>query len=190
MAVSRVAGGPGWAHNAPMGGFSGAVRAAYEQHRGAVFKRCQTLLKDTALAEDATHDVFMKLAAHESRLQNPKAQLAWLLQTATNHCLSLMRAGRRTDSLEARAEGADGEGGGDPGPSVRITSQVEAKEFSEKLLAELGTVSRDIAVSVLAGDEERQEVAAKLKVSRKTVTRKLKRISDRAKDLLSRKRNG
>ena len=173
-----------------MGGFPASVQAAYEQHRGAVFRRCQTLLKDAALAEDATQDVFMKLAANENRLQNPQAQLAWLLQTATNHCLTLMRTRGRTDSLEARAEGNDGEGSGDQGPSERLTGQYEARDFSRKLLDELGTVSRDIALSVLAGDEERQEVACKLNVSRKTVTRKLQRISERAKQLLTRKRDG
>lgn len=173
-----------------MGGFPASVQAAYEQHRGAVFRRCQTLLKDAALAEDATQDVFMKLAANENRLQNPQAQLAWLLQTATNHCLTLMRTRGRTDSLEARAEGNDGEGSGDQGPSERLTGQYEARDFSRKLLDELGTVSRDIALSVLAGDEERQEVASKLNVSRKTVTRKLQRISERAKQLLTRKRDG
>jgi RNA polymerase sigma-70 factor (ECF subfamily) len=173
-----------------MGGFPASVQAAYEKHRSAVFRRCQTLLKDAALAEDATQDVFMKLAANESRLQNPQAQLAWLLQTATNHCLTLMRTRGRTDSLEARAEGNDGEGSGDQGPSERLTGQYEARDFSRKLLDELGTVSRDIALSVLAGDEERQEVASKLNVSRKTVTRKLQRISERAKQLLTRKRDG
>ena len=132
----------------------------------------------------------MKLAANENRLQNPQAQLAWLLQTATNHCLTLMRTRGRTDSLEARAEGNDGEGSGDQGPSERLTGQYEARDFSRKLLDELGTVSRDIALSVLAGDEERQEVASKLNVSRKTVTRKLQRISERAKQLLTRKRDG
>lgn len=177
------------AENAHMGGFPASVQAAYEQHRTAVFRRCQTLLKDAALAEDATQDVFMKLAANENRLHNPQAQLAWLLQTATNHCLTLMRTRGRTDSLDERTEG-DGEGPGDQGPSERLTGQYEARDFSRKLLEELGTVSRDIALSVLANDEERQEVASKLKVSRKTVTRKLQRISERAKQLLTRKRDG
>lgn len=177
------------ADNGRMGGFPASVQAAYEQHRSAVFRRCQTLLKDPALAEDATQDVFMKLAANQHRLQNPQAQLAWLLQTATNHCLTMMRGRGRTDSLDARAEG-DGDGPGDQGPSERLTGQYEARDFSRKLLEELGTVSRDIALSVLAGEEERQDVAAKLKVSRKTVTRKLQRISERAKQLLTRKRDG
>lgn len=176
--------------NGCMGGFPASVQAAYEQHKSAVFRRCQTLLKDAALAEDATQDVFMKLAANQHRIENPRAQLGWLLQTATNHCLTIMRTRGRSDSLEARAEGADGEGGGDQGPSERMTGQYEARDFSRKLLEELGTVSRDIALSVLAGDEERQDVAAKHKVSRKTVTRKLASISARARQLLTRKRDG
>ena len=179
---------PDSADNGGMGGFPASIQAAYEQHRNAVFRRCQTLLKDAALAEDATQDVFMKLAANEHRIENPKAQLGWLLQTATNHCLTMMRTRGRSDSLEARAEG-DGEGGGDQGPSERLTGQYEARDFSRKLLEELGTVSRDIALSVLAGDEERQDVASKLNVSRKTVTRKLQSITERAKQLLTRKRD-
>jgi RNA polymerase sigma-70 factor (ECF subfamily) len=168
-------------------GFSPQVQAAYERHKAAVYRRCLSLLKDEALAEDATHDVFLKLAANEQRLTHPQALLAWLLQTATNHSLTLLRGARRTESLDAPPSGEDGPP--PPGPSHRLTGQYEARDFSKKLLNELGTVSRDIALSVLAGDEERQEAAARLSVSRKTVTRKLKSISERAKGLLAKKRH-
>jgi RNA polymerase sigma factor (sigma-70 family) len=167
-------------------GFSPQVQAAYERHKAAVYRRCLSLLKDAAAAEDATQDVFLKLAAHEQRLTHPQALLGWLLQTATNHCLSLLRGSTRTESRDAEPE--DGKAA-PPDPSHRLTAQYEAREFSKKLMNELGTVSRDIALSVLAGDEERQEAAARLSVSRKTVTRKLQSISDRAKKLVGRKRH-
>jgi RNA polymerase sigma-70 factor (ECF subfamily) len=168
--------------------FPPSVQAAYQQHKAAVFRRCQSLLKDKALAEDATQDVFLKLAANEQRIQNPKAQLAWLLQTATNHCLSMLRGSHRTESLDAKSSGDD-DAPHPEQPSHRLTAQYEAREFSQKLMEDLGTVSRDIALSVLAQGEERQVVAGKLKVSRKTVTRKLASISARAKNLLARKRH-
>jgi RNA polymerase sigma factor (sigma-70 family) len=162
-----------------------AVQAAYAKHRPAVYARCVSMLKDAALAEDATQDVFIKYAQHDAVLKSP---LAWLLQTATNHCLNLTRGKGRTESLDARLEkNEDGEG---QEPSQRVTAKYEAKEFSDKLLDELGTISRQVAVSVLGHEEERQDVAKALKVSRKTVTRKLAKISARAQQLLTRKRNG
>jgi DNA-directed RNA polymerase specialized sigma24 family protein len=175
-----VAAEPDSVDNAGMGGFPASIQAAYEQHRSASsggVSRC------SGRRVAGTHqDVFMKLAANEHRIE-PEGAAGWLLQTATNHCLTMMRGRGRTDSLDARAEG-DGEGPGDQGPSERLTGQYEARDFSRKLLEELGTVSRDIALSVLAGDEERQDVASKLNVSRKTVTRKLQSITERAKRLL------
>jgi RNA polymerase sigma-70 factor, ECF subfamily len=169
-----------------MSGFPESVQAAYEKHRAAVYRRCLSLLKDKALAEDATQDVFIKLAGNRAPLASP---LAWLLQTATNHSLTMMRGKGRTESLDTGSD-ATGDGPTPQGPSHRLTGQYEARDFSNKLLDELGPMSRDIALSVLAGDEERQVVAGKLNVSRKTVTRKLASISDRAKQLLARKRNG
>ncbi|MCA2978649.1 MAG: sigma-70 family RNA polymerase sigma factor [Myxococcaceae bacterium] len=167
-----------------MSGFSPKVTAAYERHRAAVFRRCLSLLKDAALAEDATQDVFLKLAANEQRLTNPQALLAWLLQTATNHSMTLMRGARKTESLDEPKEGTS-----PAEPSHQVTGQYEARQLSKKLLDELGTMSQDIALSVLAGDEERQEAAARLSVSRKTVTRKIQSISARALGLLTKKRH-
>jgi RNA polymerase sigma factor (sigma-70 family) len=165
-------------------GFSPKVTAAYERHRAAVYRRCLSLRKSAALAEDATQDVFLKLAANEHRLTNPQALLAWLLQTATNHSVTLMRSARKTESLDEPPEGAP-----PAEPSHQVTGQYEARQFSRKLLDELGTMSQDIALSVLAGDEERQEAAARLSVSRKTVTRKIQSISARAQGLLTKKRH-
>jgi RNA polymerase sigma factor (sigma-70 family) len=156
------------------------VSALYEQYRGVVYARCLSLLKNAAAAEDATQEVFLKFASAERTVDAP---LAYLLQSATNHCLNLQRGPARQQPVDLHSE---------EGEAVladraqRVTGANEARDFSRRVLEGLGTVSRAIALAVFARDEEKQEVAAQLGISRKTVTRKLARIAERARGLLGR----
>ncbi|MDX2009292.1 MAG: helix-turn-helix domain-containing protein [Myxococcaceae bacterium] len=68
-----------------------------------------------------------------------------------------------------------------------MTGANEARDLSRKVLEGLGTLSRAIALAVFVREDEKQEVAAQLGISRKTVTRKLARIAERARGLLGRK---
>jgi RNA polymerase sigma-70 factor (ECF subfamily) len=156
------------------------VSALYVQYRGVVYARCLSLLKNEAAAEDATQEVFLKFASAERSIDAP---LAYLLQSATNHCLNLQRGPARQQPVDIQS---------DEGEAVvadrahRVTGANEARDLSRKVLEGLGTVSRAIALAVFSRDEEKQEVASQLGISRKTVTRKLARIAERARALLGR----
>src|SRR3954466_4171335 len=59
-----------------------------------VLRRCRTLLRNDAQAEDAMHDAFVAVLRAEDRLRD-EAPAGLLLRVATNVCLNRLRTQRR-----------------------------------------------------------------------------------------------
>jgi len=76
------------------------VEGYYERYGPMVLRRCRSLLRDEAQAQDAMQDVFVALLRHRERLTD-EAPASLLLRVATNTCLNRLRAQR------CRAEDAD-----------------------------------------------------------------------------------
>ena len=70
------------------------VESHYLRYGPMVLRRCRTLLRDPAKAEDAMQDVFVSLIRHEGRLRD-EAPGALLLRVATNVCLNRLRGEKR-----------------------------------------------------------------------------------------------
>jgi RNA polymerase sigma factor (sigma-70 family) len=70
------------------------IEATYLRYGPLVYRRCLRILGTTALAEDAMHDVFVRMVAGQSRLDE-RAILGLLYQTATHICLNKLRTIKR-----------------------------------------------------------------------------------------------
>ena len=68
------------------------LRELYEQYAHRVYQRCLYFLRDSAAAEDAMHDVFIKANRNLSQFRGDASPLTWLSRIATNHCLNVIRA--------------------------------------------------------------------------------------------------
>lgn len=78
----------------------------YDTHARTVWRICRLYLSDTE-AEDAVHDVFLKLLTRDVTLRGAEHEKAWLIRTARNLCCDRLRAGSRRElSLEETAERA------------------------------------------------------------------------------------
>jgi RNA polymerase sigma-70 factor (ECF subfamily) len=70
------------------------IEEHYRRFGPMVLRRCRTLLRNDAQAEDAMHDVFVSVLRAEDRLHD-EAPAGLLLRVATNVCLNRLRATRR-----------------------------------------------------------------------------------------------
>jgi RNA polymerase sigma-70 factor, ECF subfamily len=70
---------------------SGRVANLYRKFGPAIYSRCRRLLKDDALAEDATQEVFVRVLRHMESAPDEAAALAWIYRISTNYCLNLIR---------------------------------------------------------------------------------------------------
>jgi RNA polymerase sigma factor (sigma-70 family) len=78
------------------------IESYYERYGPMVLRRCRSLLRSDAQAQDAMQDVFVGVLRHQDRLDDV-APAALLLRVATNTCLNRLRSER------TRAEDADDE---------------------------------------------------------------------------------
>lgn len=155
-----------------------AIEALYRRLEGPLFRKCRAVLQDDELARDAAQEVFVKLSAAADTLRDEEAELAWALQAAQNHCLNVLRANKRRAARESSE---------DDEPATH--SPVTNRQLGEKVLAGMSETTKALVVGSLVEDEEHATLAARHGVSKKTVSRKLKRAVEQARALLK-KRGG
>jgi RNA polymerase sigma-70 factor (ECF subfamily) len=148
----------------------------YRRYGPAVYRRCLKLLRDREAAKDATQEVFVKLVRDMARLDDADTALPWMYRVATNHCLNVLRSGRRHgDQHLGDWELAD--------PSSGPSSYPD-RHLAGSILAQFDDGTRAVALGVLVDGMGHEELAGALGVSRKTVERRLARFLERARKLV------
>jgi RNA polymerase sigma-70 factor (ECF subfamily) len=143
----------------------------YRLHGPVVYRRCLRLLKNAEAARDATQEVFLRLVRADATLLDREDLVPWLYRVATNYCLNLRREARHhgettlDDAPELAREHGDG---------------LDAI-LVQRLLARFDAVTQAIAVAILVEEQEHEEVAAALGLSRRTMARKLERFIELAR---------
>jgi RNA polymerase sigma-70 factor (ECF subfamily) len=132
--------------------------ACYQTHRRQVYHLCLRYAGgDAQLAEDLTHDVFVKLLEHLPGLDNPDDLGGWLYRVAAN--LSVSRA-RRTRSVLRRFLPAYGRAVPtfEPAPD-RLIEQREAAVAAMGTLGTLPARERVVLCMKLLDGKSQREIA-------------------------------
>ena len=160
------------------------VESHYLRYGPMVLRRCRTLLRDPAKAEDAMQDVFVSVIRSEDRLHD-EAPGALLLRVATNICLNRMRGDRRRpedapgdDDLAQRIAQADG--GGDA-ESRTLARSVLGKLFGSN--DPLAASTRSLAFMHLVDGMTLEEVARESRLSVSGVRKRLRGLKGRLAEL-------
>jgi RNA polymerase sigma-70 factor (ECF subfamily) len=151
----------------------------YKRYGPLVYWRCLKLLRDEDAARDATQEVFMKLVRDLDRLEQRETVLPWLYRVATNHCLGVRRDARRhavpTD-LPAL----------DVADDAPAAASFPDRALAQSVLEQFDEATQAIAVGVLVDGMEQEELASALGVSTRTVSRRLGRFLERAREFVAR----
>jgi RNA polymerase sigma-70 factor (ECF subfamily) len=160
------------------------VESHYLRYGPMVLRRCRTLLRDPAKAEDAMQDVFVSVLRSEERLTD-EAPGALLLRVATNVCLNKLRGERRRpedahgdDDLALRIAQADD--GGD------AESRTAARSLLGKLFGggdPLAASTRSLAFMHLVDGMTLEEVARESRLSVSGVRKRLRGLKGRLAEL-------
>ena len=161
------------------------VESHYLRYGPMVLRRCRTLLRDTAKAEDAMQDVFVSLIRNEERLHD-QAPGALLLRVATNVCLNRLRGDKRhpedaheDDDLALRIAEAD-DGSGDA-ESRTLARSVLGKLFGSD--DPLAASTRSLAFMHLVDGMTLEEVARESRLSVSGVRKRLRGLKGRLAEL-------
>jgi RNA polymerase sigma-70 factor (ECF subfamily) len=162
------------------------VESHYLRYGPMVLRRCRTLLRDPAKAEDAMQDVFVSVIRHEQQLRD-EAPGALLLRVATNICLNKLRGERRRpedaqtdDDLALRIAQADDGSGGDA-ESRTLARSVLGKLFGSD--DPLAASTRSLAFMHLVDGLTLEEVARESRLSVSGVRKRLRSLKGRLAEL-------
>jgi RNA polymerase sigma-70 factor (ECF subfamily) len=166
--------GPPAGRAAERGG--GTLEELYRRHAAAVYARCRYLLRDDDAARDATQDVFVRALRAREELDAAASPTAFLLRTATNHCLNVVRASRAAWREEVARIARD-----------RTTRGVEpdARELVRALLGAAPREAQEIAVLYFVDELTQAEISAETGRSVPTVRKRLREFLAAARSALA-----
>lgn len=156
------------------------VSTLYRKFGTAIYSRCRRLLKDEALAEDATQEVFVRVLRHIESAPDDATALGWIYRISTNYCLNQLRD--RSRHAEPTAPDEMPEGHDNPSPEVDLLD----KETAMKLIRRAPEKLQEVAVLYYIDGLEQEQVAVTLSISRRTVINRLQEFVERSKKFVSR----
>jgi RNA polymerase sigma-70 factor (ECF subfamily) len=145
-----------------------AAARLYRDYGPAVYRRCLRLLHNREAAQDATQEVFVRLVRNMTWLGERDDVLPWIYRVTTNHCLNVLRdSGRRGEDVLPHDVESDGRSATDALPDRRL---------AQELLHRFDASTQAVVVGVFVDGMEREEIAAALGISKRTVSRRLERF--------------
>lgn len=170
--ISRASRGGGTALSGAVGPAAARpdLGSIYETHGPAIRAHCSRLLGDSASAEDASQEVFLRVRRYPGPLPGSNELRPWLFRIATNHCLNELRS----RSVRARTP---------PHLDGVLTANVEdalaARGDAQRFLERLPPRARAVAWLTFVDGMRQHEVAETLGVSRRTVVNYLNQVRSR-----------
>ena len=94
---------------------------AFTLHHRAVFATARGVVRDTALAEEITQEVFLKLYRHFDSKPNDELLRAWLLRVTLNEARNMLRGQNRSRARDTTYQRKTDQ----PGPQVEYEQRQE-----------------------------------------------------------------
>jgi RNA polymerase sigma-70 factor (ECF subfamily) len=155
----------------------------YRMYGPFIYARCCRLLDDSAAAEDATQETFLRVERHLAKVPpNSNEALAWIYRVATNYCLNELRNRKRRP--EPRAEPVEA-----PTPALRVDRAEQAfadQDFVRRVIDRVAAKVRSVAWLYHVDGLNQEEVAAALGISRRTVVNRLAQFAEVSQKLARR----
>ena len=144
------------------------VGQLFERYYGVVYRRCLALLRQPDDAAEAVQEVFVRAVSGLGRFRLHSSPLTWLYAIATRHCLQVLR-NRSGHQLKHTLLVEDS--GHHP--------DLAARADLDRVLAALSLEELELVVHAFRDGLTQDEIATVTRQSRKTVGKKLQRLSGR-----------
>ena len=150
-----------------------SIGELYKKFGPLIYRRCMRLLSDPELSGDACQEVFARAMRHAERLVQDRECLPWLYRVSTNYCLNLLREMDKAETvpLHPHLHRAD---------ERSMEQTAFAQEEVRHLLRRFSEADAQIAVHAFLDRMTQEEISEVMGLSRKTVGKRLRRISEEA----------
>jgi RNA polymerase sigma-70 factor, ECF subfamily len=144
-------------------------QAAYRAYGPALVRKAERVLRSREDATDVVHALFVDLIPRWSKA----VDLPYLYRAVTNRCLNVLRdRGTRARLLEREQQVAA------PISRVRLDDEIVGVGLIAALADRLDEGHLEVLVARFVDDMTQEEIAEHLKLSRKTIGKRLDRIRD------------
>jgi RNA polymerase sigma-70 factor (ECF subfamily) len=150
------------------------LRSLYERYAPLVHARCRSILHSEDEAWDATQEVFMKLHNALPSIEKKDSIYSWLLSTATNYCISLLRR-RRSVRFDEEIHSA---GSTDHVPHQEKTLLL--KEVVRRFLSPWDRKIREVVMYAYFDGYKQEEIAQLTGLGTSTIRKYLTRFKRKA----------
>ena len=144
----------------------------YVKYSGKVFSKCISLLKNEALAQDATQDIFLKIFLNLAKFGGKSKFSTWIYSITYNYCIDLIRKGKK----EKKIFSEDIEKAPDLAEDVPDSAILEMEVKKLKIVLEkipvgdkavlLMKYQDDMSIKEISSTLDKSESAIKMKIKR------------------------
>jgi RNA polymerase sigma-70 factor, ECF subfamily len=124
----------------------GDFAAIYEEHSRPVYYLALRMLGDPTSAEDATHDVFLKVFRKIGQFRGDSAIRTWLYRITINHCQNLLQSWHRRNMI---SNVDDAVWDTAPSPSDSPFRILETKELGQRIQKTLDALPEEYRILLL-----------------------------------------
>lgn len=166
--------------------FQAGEEAAFEElvrrHQRPVFNLVRRYLSDSALAEDASQEVFLRVYRAKMSYRPAAKFSTWLYRIAVNYCLNQLRARKAEATAAATADPPAAEDIAAPDGAIH---EAEIREAVRRAIAELPEAQRMAVVLARFHAMSYEEIAEAMDVSVPAVKSLLFRARENLKERLA-----
>lgn len=152
----------------------------YDRYAPKIYGKCLAILKDEALAEDATQEIFMKIFLNLSRFEEKAKFSTWIYSITYNFCIDYIR--RKHKQGDIFSEDIDKVADLEDDVPDQALMEMETNQL-KKVLDQLGTGDRTLLLMKYQDDMSIKEMSDILDKSESAVKMKLKRAKEKAQRL-------
>jgi len=80
------------------------VEELYKRYSNKIYRKCLTFVKDVSLAEDLTHDIFIKALLNISKFKKKSKFSTWIYSITYNYCIDYLRKSRKENFVTIEEE--------------------------------------------------------------------------------------
>ncbi|NRA49504.1 MAG: sigma-70 family RNA polymerase sigma factor [Phaeodactylibacter sp.] len=153
-------------------------KVLYDRYVGKIYAKCISMLKDEALAQDATQEIFTKVFLNLSRFKEKARFSTWVYSITYNYCIDYLRRKKKqkdlfSDDMEKAPEPVEEE------ISDKIILEIELDQL-EKVLEELPDSDRVVLLMKYQDRMSIKEIADIIGKTESAVKMKIKRAKAKA----------
>lgn len=156
------------------------VEVLYERYADKVYRRCISFVKEASIAEDLTHDIFIKVYLNLGRFKQKSKFSTWLYSITYNFCVDYVRKKQKDNVVDM--EDKEGEITGRDIDTADDLDHIALDRLTE-LLEQLKSEDKLILLMKYRDDMSIKDIQVAFNISESAVKMRIKRAKEKLKSL-------